>query len=173
MGEYVTIREAAARLGISRDTVRRRLTAGELAGEKRDTPQGETWFVELPDDAPAPAGEAAPAASPAPESGLPSAELVELHVLRAQTEDLRRQLEDARKDRDVWRASFVELDKARRDEIAELASVLAQAQALAAARSISLEAGPDDPGEGVPRTGDNAGATGGGVLERLRRAFRS
>jgi hypothetical protein len=49
MGEKVPIREAAGRLGVSDDTIRRRLRRGELVGEQQPTPQGFTWLVELPE----------------------------------------------------------------------------------------------------------------------------
>ena len=41
--------EAALRMGISVDTVRRRLRKGELQGRHQPTPQGFIWLVELPD----------------------------------------------------------------------------------------------------------------------------
>ncbi len=50
MSRNVTIREAVDVLGLSDDTIRRRLHAGLLAGEKKDTPQGFVWYVSLPDD---------------------------------------------------------------------------------------------------------------------------
>ena len=45
MGEWVPIREAALRLSVSPDTIKRRLKAGELHGEKQPTPQGFVWHV--------------------------------------------------------------------------------------------------------------------------------
>ena len=45
----VGIPEAAALLGVSEDTVRRRLKRGELQGEKVSRPQGFTWVVDLDD----------------------------------------------------------------------------------------------------------------------------
>jgi len=43
----VSIREAADRLGVSQDTIRRRLRAGTLRGEQEETPQGFRWRVEV------------------------------------------------------------------------------------------------------------------------------
>ncbi len=43
--EQLTIQEAAARLGVSVVTVRRRLKAGHLNGMKVETPQGYEWRV--------------------------------------------------------------------------------------------------------------------------------
>jgi predicted site-specific integrase-resolvase len=47
-----TIPEAARRLGVSEHTVRRRVRSGELPGKQVATPQGFTWVVDIPDDAP-------------------------------------------------------------------------------------------------------------------------
>jgi chromosome segregation ATPase len=48
--ELVSIGQAVTRLGISEVTIRRRLRKGELKGQKRQTPQGYVWLIELPDD---------------------------------------------------------------------------------------------------------------------------
>ena len=48
MPELVSIKEAAERLGISVDTVRRRLKRGELEGEQHPTAQGFTWLIAMP-----------------------------------------------------------------------------------------------------------------------------
>ncbi len=44
----VTVREAAALLGVSRITILDRLKRGELRGERRPIPGGFAWRVELP-----------------------------------------------------------------------------------------------------------------------------
>jgi excisionase family DNA binding protein len=46
----VTIPEAAKILGVTEDTVRRRLRRGELQGERVERPQGYTWIVHLDQD---------------------------------------------------------------------------------------------------------------------------
>jgi hypothetical protein len=46
-----TIAEASARLGISPDTVRRRIGRGELAARKVPPAHGESYLVELPEEA--------------------------------------------------------------------------------------------------------------------------
>ncbi len=51
MPEDVTIPEAARRLGISRQAVRRRLKAGELTGRQVPRPQGHIWLIALPEGA--------------------------------------------------------------------------------------------------------------------------
>ena len=46
--ELVSIKEAAERLSISVDTVRRRLKRGELEGVQHPTAQGFTWLIAMP-----------------------------------------------------------------------------------------------------------------------------
>jgi hypothetical protein len=46
-----SITEAAASLGVSQDTIRRRIRKGELKAEKVYTPKGPAWMIDLPDDA--------------------------------------------------------------------------------------------------------------------------
>jgi hypothetical protein len=48
--ELVTLAEAAHRLGVSVDTVRRRLQKGELKGEQQARPQGFIWLIEMPEE---------------------------------------------------------------------------------------------------------------------------
>ena len=47
--ETVSIGDAATRLGISADTVRRRIGKGTLTGHQERTAQGFRWKVELPE----------------------------------------------------------------------------------------------------------------------------
>jgi hypothetical protein len=49
VGEWVTIAEAAKRLGVSVDTVRRRVKDGSLTSQQLQRPQGFTWQVFLAD----------------------------------------------------------------------------------------------------------------------------
>src|SRR4051812_25693082 len=61
MGDWLPMAEAAKRLGVSADTVKRRIQRGELQAQREARPQGYRWIVELPDDAPPrDAGPAAP-----------------------------------------------------------------------------------------------------------------
>jgi hypothetical protein len=46
----LTIQQAAQRLDISADTIRRRVRRGQLAAERKQTPQGYQWIVTIPDD---------------------------------------------------------------------------------------------------------------------------
>jgi len=45
--ELVSVGEAARRLGVSTDTIRRRIGKGELTAHQEPTPQGFRWEVEL------------------------------------------------------------------------------------------------------------------------------
>jgi len=83
----VGIAEAARMLGLSQDTVRKRVRAGELVGERETAPGGFRWMVDLDPDATA--GEVAGD----PWGNGRSDALVD--VLMAQLQDLREQL-DAR-----------------------------------------------------------------------------
>jgi len=47
MVETVSIGEAARHLGVSTDTIRRRIGKGELIAHQEPTPQGYRWKVEL------------------------------------------------------------------------------------------------------------------------------
>jgi len=47
----VSIAEASRILGISQDTVRRRLRTGELSGERVQSPGGFKWLVDVPEPA--------------------------------------------------------------------------------------------------------------------------
>ena len=50
MSQNVSIDEAARLLGVSQDTVRRRIRNGELEAHQVARPQGYTWRVEFPDE---------------------------------------------------------------------------------------------------------------------------
>ncbi len=46
----MTKKEAAWRLGVSEDTIERRLRQGKLNGQQEPTPQGFRWLIELPEE---------------------------------------------------------------------------------------------------------------------------
>jgi hypothetical protein len=46
---FVTVLEAAVHLGVSPQTVKRRLKSGKLKGRQEATAQGFTWLVDVPD----------------------------------------------------------------------------------------------------------------------------
>ena len=117
----VSIPEAARRLGVSQDTIRRRIRGGQLQAGQKPTPQGFRWAVDL--------GEAAQAEPPPSHGqdiggaregeGLAFRELVA--TLQAQVEAQRGDLE------------------ARRREVLELHALLGhlQQRALPASGGIS------------------------------------
>jgi len=76
----VGIAEASRMLGLSQDTVRKRLRSGELAGEKVKAAGGFRWVVDLEEEDVAPA-----------EVDQDHGDLVEL--LKVQVQDLRDQLD--------------------------------------------------------------------------------
>lgn len=46
----VSVMEAAIHLGVSHDTIRRRIRNGELKAHREPIPQGYVWRVDLPED---------------------------------------------------------------------------------------------------------------------------
>jgi len=143
--EWVPIKEAAERLGISADTVRRRLKRGELTGKHEPTAQGFTWVVELPaleedaDEASAPLESHATA----PTAQAVIGEALELGTLRERVSGLERLTAELSDERDEWR------EQARRHEDAarELRILVQGAQALA--RVLPASTG-DGGGEDAP-----------------------
>jgi len=165
----LTIKEVADRLGVSVDTVRRRLKAGELEG--RQEPHGASgyrWLVQLPDDAPA----ETPAPAPL------SADAYELADARARIEGLERLIDELagqrdrlETERDDWK------DAARRESDAarELRVLLKGAQDSTRALTATLEphTSPElrDTPHGAQATPDapHGAAPALSAWERLRR----
>src|SRR5215218_684924 len=100
MAERVSIKEAAERLGVSQDTMRRRLKSGELAGEREKTPQGFVWRVELPQE---PGSGDAAAAEPTVTTSAPLGDGVALAQLRERVAGLERLADELKGERDAWR----------------------------------------------------------------------
>jgi hypothetical protein len=122
------IREAARRLGVSQDTIRRRIRRGDLTAAREPTAQGFVWLVDLPEEE-AETGEPAPAGSA---SDLDHA-------------------------RELNRILLTELE-ARRREVSELHVLLSQAQRQLTAgpiRGEEAEGGGshDTAGEEIARPG--------------------
>jgi hypothetical protein len=111
MGE-VSIQEAATRLGVSIETIRRRLHKGVLKGRQVPTPQGFVWMVELTNEE--------------PQREIPSGGSEPLHeliaVLKAQLEKKDHQLE-------IQAAAHQEQLGAKDRQIEQLHVLLQQAQA--------------------------------------------
>lgn len=125
MEERLSIKEAAERLGVSADTVRRRLKKGELAGEKEPTPQGGEWRILLPveRDEPTPT----PLERAAETVGGVVGDVVEIAQLRERVAGLERLTDELQGERDAWRDQAARAEDAAR----ELRILLRQAQALA------------------------------------------
>jgi hypothetical protein len=49
MAGWVTVREASEVLGVSQDTIKRRLKNGELVGRREKIPNGFKWYVQVQD----------------------------------------------------------------------------------------------------------------------------
>ena len=110
--DAVSIPEAAAHLGVSEDTIRRRLRKGELAGHQEKTAQGFRWKVDIT------TADAGPGSHNGHLQNHADAVLEELvTTLRAQVQAQTEELE------------------ARRNEVRELHVLLQHAQALPAPRS--------------------------------------
>lgn len=115
----VPIQEAAALLGISESTLRRRLRAGQVNARQIDTPQGFKWMVdiEVEDDL-----DSNPAHHSRDENHFYSNELaIAVEELRARVASLQDQL--SVKDRQI---------EAREREVGELHRLLAQTALVAA-----------------------------------------
>lgn len=133
--EWVPLREAADRLGISTDTVRRRLKRGELTGEQRTTAHGPSWFVQIPEQGKDGEDEAAAPAT---------SDERELITLRTRAEGLAAQLAQAEADRDRWHQLAVDaIDRAHRERD-EMRALLAREQAIALSANSSTGAAQGD-----------------------------
>jgi len=154
MAERVTIRDAAARLGVSADTIRRRLRAGTLAGERVSTPQGHRWVVLFPVTLEPPPvadqGKTATFADPAKTQPggevAPGADVAELATLRERVAGLERFSAELATERDAWRErAGQDADAAR-----ELRILLGRAQELPRALAAGDVAPPDDQAAASP-----------------------
>jgi hypothetical protein len=67
VGEWVPVKDAAERLGLTVDQARRRLRSGQLQGRQVLVAQGHVWEVWLSDETPAPSE--ASGAGPDPDTG--------------------------------------------------------------------------------------------------------
>jgi excisionase family DNA binding protein len=99
--QEITIAQAAERLGVSMDTIRRRISKGEIKARKVPSAHGEMYVIELPDDI-----TPEPSAPPGKTEVAP-----EIEALRKTIDILETELE------------------ARRREVQELHVLLQQAQA--------------------------------------------
>jgi hypothetical protein len=115
--------EAAQRLNVSIDTIRRRLRRGDLQGEQQTTPQGFIWLIEIPED-PHP-GTAYATATAESISAQADATANDSAVLRELVEVLRREMDV----RDGQLAVKDQQLETKDRQIGELHVLLQQAQA--------------------------------------------
>ena len=120
--EWVSIKEAGERYGVSADTIRRRLKRGEIVGRKESTAQGFTWVIEVPANL-----EAVQPEQAAPEHG--GGDALELVQLRERVVGLERLTTELSEDRNAWREQAARSEESAR----ELRILVQQAQALAQA----------------------------------------
>lgn len=158
---YVGIKEAAERLGVSQDTIRRRIKAGEIPAQQEPMGSGYRWLVEVPDD---PETDTRARDMRSNAEGQASADALELAALRERVEGLERLVDELAADRDHWR------EQAHRSQVmAETAQRLAErAQALA------LPAGEPETehsGTNAPVGPQPPSAARESLRERLRRLF--
>lgn len=97
--ERVSIKEAAERLGVSQDTIRRRLKHGEIRGEREKTPQGFVWRVELPGEPESGDGRGETAQASPADAG----DGIEVARIRERIAGAERLIEELRSERDAWR----------------------------------------------------------------------
>jgi len=117
--------------------VRRRLRAGELPGERQQTPQGFVWLVELPADASVASPEVAGAAQAA---SVLVEDALEAVRLRERVDGLERLVGELQGERDAWQAQAE-----RHEEAAlQLRTLVAQAQQMARALPAGDMATPGD-----------------------------
>jgi len=124
--ESVPIKEAAERLGVSADTIKRRMKAGELVGHQKPTAQGFVWLVEVP----------ARSEEEDREGEAPAGALLELAIVRERLAGLERLLEErAERVAELEEALVAEREAAtsEREASSQLRVLLQQAQTLAGA----------------------------------------
>jgi hypothetical protein len=124
--ERVPIKEAVERLGVSADTIKRRMKAGELVGHQKPTAQGYIWLVEVPSRS----------EEEAAERESPAGALLELAILRERLAGLERLLDErASRVEELEESLAAEREAAlsEREASAQLRVLLQQAQTLAGA----------------------------------------
>jgi hypothetical protein len=137
--DRLSMKDAAERLGVSVDTIRRRLKKGDLVGEKEPTPQGFEWRIILPpkeSDATEPQGE--------PETASHAGDAIELELLRERIDELKQE-------RDDWKEQAQRSAEAER----ELRILLRQAQELALPEKATRQDAPGTPESDSPISGDS------------------
>ena len=123
MMELVTMAEAARRLDVTVETVKRRLRRGELQGHKQPRPQGFTWLVEMPEDT----GDRDSTPS-VPPSDTPTSN-AEVHRLEDMISLLQKELDITREELEHQRSMYQSELVSKNKQIEQLHILLQQAQA--------------------------------------------
>jgi hypothetical protein len=133
--ELVTKVEAARRLGVSIDTIERKLRRGELKAHKQPRPQGFTWMIQVPEEplqTPSDTGVIPSVSTP---EGTPTtnAEVLRLEelaeVLKDEVAQLRRQLQSQAETYERQNEAYQQQLEAKDKQIEQLHILLQQAQA--------------------------------------------
>jgi hypothetical protein len=123
MMELVTMTEAARRLDVTVETVKRRLRRGELQGHKQPRPQGFAWLIEMPEDT----GDQDSTPSVTP-SDTPTSN-AEVHRLEDMISLLQKELAIAREELEHQRSMYQSELVSKNKQIEQLHILLQQAQA--------------------------------------------
>jgi hypothetical protein len=123
MMELVTMTEAARRLDVTVETVKRRLRRGELQGQKQPRPQGFTWLIEMPEDT----GDRDSTSSVTP-SDTPTSN-AEVHRLEDMISLLQKELDITREELEHQRSMYQSELVSKNKQIEQLHILLQQAQA--------------------------------------------
>jgi hypothetical protein len=120
-----SITEAAATLGVSQDTIRRRIHKGELKAEKVHTAKGPAWMIDLPEHAQA---DANPASANSHEAGSQAYADCDSDAYAAPSEDAKTAWAEVHRLEQMVSILQSEVESRRR-EVQELHVLLQQAQA--------------------------------------------
>jgi hypothetical protein len=123
MTELVTMAEAARRLDVTVETVKRRLRRGELQGQQQPRPQGFTWLIEMPEDK----GDQDSTPSVTP-SDTPTSN-AEVHRLEDMISLLQKELDITREELEHQRSMYQSELVSKNKQIEQLHILLQQAQA--------------------------------------------
>jgi hypothetical protein len=123
MTELVTMAEAARRLDVTVETVKRRLRRGELQGKQQPRPQGFTWLIEMPEDK----GDQDSTPSVTP-SDTPTSN-AEVHRLEDMISLLQKELDITREELEHQRSMYQSELVSKNKQIEQLHVLLQQAQA--------------------------------------------
>ena len=126
---FISATEAALRLGVSAETVRKHCRTGTYPAERRNTPYGPAWFVDVSALPAQPVPDVTPNIAENAPDALPSSDAV-VTALMAHNDDLRGQL-------DIMRAMIADKDKSHAAEVARL--VDAHSREVATLRDVNRD----------------------------------